>query len=108
MDRMEKEHPDSVTIYEQDEAVRISPPDDAFRVLGEVHDMIAASLLPQYAEVITQSPELTRMERILASFTPYKELQYAYDESQLKACVDRLRSEWTYTGGLVSHPNFYS
>lgn len=63
-------------------------------------EWFVASILPQYTETIVVIP-MSRVERILASFTTYSELREAMHDSHFEKVFVRLQLEWTYVGGLV-------
>lgn len=63
----------------------------------------AGSILPQNTEDIPISTDFTFLERVLASFTVYRELSTAKSETQYEKVFGRLQTEWTYVGGLVSY-----
>lgn len=52
-------------------------------------------------------PTLSRLERILASFTMYSQLKDANMDSHFEHVFLRLQLEWTYMGGLVCQFSFY-
>jgi len=66
-----------------------------------IKDWFAFSLLPRYTEKVEVPPRLTRLERILSSFTMYSELKEANMDSHFERVFVRLQLEWTYMGGLV-------
>ncbi|TFK35298.1 hypothetical protein BDQ12DRAFT_688289 [Crucibulum laeve] len=57
--------------------------------------------VPSYTEKLPVPPRMSRLERILASFTMYSELKEASVDSQYEAVFMRLQMEWTYVGGLL-------
>ena len=67
-----------------------------------IQSWIAFSLLPRYTEKVEVPPSLSRLERILASFTTYNQLKEANMDSHFEQVFLRLQLEWTYMGGLVS------
>jgi hypothetical protein len=72
-----------------------------------IRSWIAFSLLPRYTEKVEVPPSLTRLERILASFTMYSQLKEANMDSHFEQVFLRLQLEWTYIGGLVCSILFY-
>ena len=66
-----------------------------------IQSWIAFSLLPRYTEKVEVPQSLSRLERILASFTMYNQLKEANMDSHYQQVFDRLQLEWTYIGGLV-------
>lgn len=66
-----------------------------------IQSWLAFSLLPVYTEKVEIPPPLTRLERVLASFTMYSELKEANMDSHFEKVFVRLQQEWTYVGGLV-------
>ncbi|KAJ6625863.1 hypothetical protein B0H10DRAFT_2430240 [Mycena sp. CBHHK59/15] len=63
---------------------------------------IAASLLPQYTERIPVPPEaLSLPERLISSFTVYREMKHALCDADFEKVFTRLQMEWTYTSGLL-------
>ena len=72
-----------------------------FLSTSSIKNWLAFSLLPKYTETVKVSSPLTRSERILASFTVYRELKEANMDSHFERVFIRLQLEWTYMGGLV-------
>ena len=68
---------------------------------SSIRHWIAFSLLPSYTEKVEIPPSMSRLERILASFTMYNELKDANMDSHFERVFVRLQMEWTYIGGLV-------
>ena len=66
-----------------------------------IESWITFSLLPRYTEKVEVPPFLSPTERILASFTLYRELKEANMDSHFEQIFVRLQLEWTYMGGLV-------
>lgn len=66
-----------------------------------IKSWLAFSLLPVYTEKVDVPPPLTRLERVLASFTMYSEMKVANMDSHFEKIFARLQLEWTYVGGLV-------
>ncbi|KAG5639065.1 hypothetical protein H0H81_007323 [Sphagnurus paluster] len=62
---------------------------------------IFPSVLPQYTEKIEVPSDMTFAERVLASFTTYKELKAARLDEQYQEVFLRLQMEWTYVAGLL-------
>ena len=71
-----------------------------------IQSWIAFSLLPRYTEKVEVPPSLSRLERILASFTMYSHLKEANMDSHFEQVFARLQMEWTYIGGLVCQIRF--
>ena len=71
-----------------------------------IQSWIAFSLLPRYTEKVEVPPSLSRLERILASFTMYSQLKEANMDSHFEQVFLRLQLEWTYMGGLVCQFRF--
>ena len=72
---------------------------------AEVPESFAASLLPRCTENVEALPRLSFLERILAAFTVYRELNEATHDSHYQEEFTRLQLEWTYVGGLVRRIN---
>ncbi|KAJ7160894.1 hypothetical protein C8R46DRAFT_1105875 [Mycena filopes] len=64
-------------------------------------EWIAASLLPRYTERIEVPPELNFFERMISSFTVYREMKAACGETDFEKIFTRLQMEWTYTAGVL-------
>ena len=75
---------------------------------NSIRSWIAFSLLPRYTEKVEVTPSLSRLERILASFTMYSQLKEANMDSHFERVFLRLQLEWTYMGGLVCQFPFCS
>ena len=73
-----------------------------------IQSWFAFSLLPRYTEKVEVPPSLSRLERILASFTMYNQLKEANMDSHFQQVFERLQLEWTYIGGLVCQFCFIS
>lgn len=95
-----------------DDPFAIQPLPDGVIQLGGTGCFSGArdAMLPQYSEKLVASPEMSRLERILASFTMYSELKAANEtnsESSFERVFMRLQMEWTYVGGLVCSFRFH-
>jgi hypothetical protein len=66
---------------------------------------LVKSILPSYTEKVPVQQPIRFLERILASFTTYKDLKDATLDSHYEAVFARLQQEWTYVGGLVCSHN---
>ncbi|KAJ7045903.1 hypothetical protein C8F04DRAFT_1066646 [Mycena alexandri] len=64
-------------------------------------EWIAASLLPRYTERIEVPPDLNFFERVISSFTVYREMKGACGETDFERIFTRLQMEWTYTAGVL-------
>ena len=73
-----------------------------------IQSWIAFSLLPRYTEKVEVPPSMSRLEKILASFTMYSHLKEANMDSHFEQVFVRLQMEWTYIGGLVCRSRFTS
>jgi hypothetical protein len=62
---------------------------------------LMGSILPTYTEKVLVQPRFGHLERLLSSFTTYKDLKDATLDSHYEAIFTRLQQEWTYVGGLV-------
>ncbi|KAG6842659.1 hypothetical protein H0H87_011323, partial [Tephrocybe sp. NHM501043] len=67
---------------------------------GEWVQAIWPSLLPQYTERIEVPVDMNVAERVLESFTTYRELKVARTDAEYEKVFMRLQTEWTYIGGL--------
>ncbi|KAG6915177.1 hypothetical protein DXG01_012861, partial [Tephrocybe rancida] len=65
--------------------------------------VIWSSILPQNGVSTIEVPlNMTVAERMLASFTAYRELKEATLDSQFEKVFTQLQTEWTYVGGVLA------
>jgi hypothetical protein len=95
---------DDNTFMDLDDSETISLPTPYKQT--SIQSWIAFSLLPRYTEKVEVPPSLSRLERILASFTMYSQLKEASMDSHFEHVFVRLQMEWTYIGGLVCQFRF--
>ncbi|KAH0828139.1 hypothetical protein J3R83DRAFT_3827 [Lanmaoa asiatica] len=61
----------------------------------------AASMLPTYTETISIDYQVSTIDSIVDSFSPYRELREAQVDSEYERVLTELRAEWRFVGGSV-------
>ncbi|KAG9309315.1 hypothetical protein JVU11DRAFT_10803 [Chiua virens] len=61
----------------------------------------AASILPAYTETISVTTQVSTVDSIVDSFTPYRELREAQLDSEYERVLTELCAEWRFVGGSL-------
>jgi len=61
----------------------------------------AASTLPTYTETISMESQISTIDSIVDSFSPYRELREARVDSDYERVLTELCTEWRFVGGSV-------
>ena len=62
---------------------------------------LAASTLPTYTETISIDSQVSTVDSIVDSFSPYRELREARLDSDYERVLSELCTEWRFVGGSV-------
>lgn len=81
---------------------RLPVSEDGFRVKNTNYKLwFAASILPAYTETISINSQVSTIDSIVDSFSPYRELRDARVDSEYERVLTELCAEWRFVGGSV-------
>lgn len=81
---------------------RLEDSEDSIRVKNTNYKVwFAASILPAYTEAISVNSQISTIDSIVDSFSPYRELREATVDSEYERVLTELRAEWRFVGGSV-------
>lgn len=81
---------------------QLSDSEDSTRVQVTDHKhWFAASILPAYTETISIDSQISTIDSIVDSFSPYRELREARVDSEYERVLTELCAEWRFVGGSV-------
>lgn len=91
-------HPDDDLIL----VSQLSDSEDNNRIQNTDHKLwFGASILPTYTETISIDSEISTVDSIVDSFSPYRELREARVDSDYERVLTQLCAEWRFVGGSV-------
>lgn len=81
---------------------QLSDSEDSNRAQNTDHKhWFAASMLPTYTETISIDSQISTVDSIVDSFSPYRELREARVDSEYERVLTELCAEWRFVGGSV-------